>query len=176
MPETNDLRYPIGDFTKPSTITPEDVESAVRDLSEMPSLLREAVRGLDDGQIDTPYRPEGWTVRQLVHHIADSHMTAFHRMRRALTEDWPEIHGYNEKAFAQLPDSSAPVEWSVDILEGTHARWVMMMEKLTQEQWQRGFRHTERGPQTLELAALLYAWHARHHLAHITSLRLREKW
>jgi uncharacterized damage-inducible protein DinB len=142
----------------------------------MPELLREAVRGLDEEQLNTPYREGGWTVRQVVHHVADSHMTAFFRMRKALTEDWPEVPGYDEKAFAVLPDRAAPVEWSLDAIEGVHARWVMMLEGLTDEQWKRGFRHMERGPQSLELAVMLYSWHARHHVAHITSLRSREGW
>ncbi len=95
-------------------------------------------------------------------------MIAFYRFRRALTEDWPEVHGYNESAFAALPDIAAPVEWSLEIIESVHARWVMVLQSLTEEQWARGFRHSERGPMRLELAATLYAWHSRHHVAHIT--------
>jgi hypothetical protein len=175
--EAHDLRYPIGKQpSAPATTTADERNDAIGAIAEMPEQLREALRGLDDEQLNTPYRPDGWTVRQLVHHIADSHMTAFHRLCRALTEDWPEIHGYNEKAFADLADKAAPAEWSVDILEGTHARWAMLLESLTDEQWKLGYRHSERGPQTLEQALILYAWHSKHHVAHITSLRLRENW
>jgi len=176
MPENNDPRYPIGTFRPPATITAADRAYAVQTIGEMPEQLREALRSLDEDQLNTPYREGGWTVRQLVHHIADSHMTAFHRFRKALTEDWPEVPGYDEKAFALLPDSAAPVEWSVAALEGVHARWVLMMQEMTEEQWQRGFRHTERGRQKLELSVMLYSWHAQHHVAHITSLRTRQGW
>lgn len=172
----HDPRYPIGPFVKPESITAEDVRYAIEVLGDMPELLREAVRGLDDEQLNTPYREGGWTVRQVVHHLADSHLTAFHRMRKALTEDWPEIAGYDEKAFAELADCAAPVEWSLDLIEGLHARWVMMLYSLSAEQWTRGYRHAERGPQALELAVLLYGWHARHHVAHVTSLRARLDW
>ncbi len=115
-------------------------------------------------------------MRQLVHHIADSHMTAFHRIRLALTEDWPEVRPYNEKAFATLPDVAAPLEWSLEIIESVHARWVMVLGAMTEESWARGFRHAERGPMTLDRATLLYAWHSRHHVAHITHLRATAGW
>jgi len=111
-----------------------------------------------------------------VHHLADSHMTAFHRIRRALTEDWPEVHGYNEAAFATLHDVAAPVEWSLELVEGVHARWVMLLQSLTEEQWQRGFKHVERGRMTIEYATLMYGWHSRHHVAHITHLRTEQGW
>ena len=175
-PTAHDPHYPIGRFAAPDTITPEDRNYAILTLAEMPEQVREAVRGLDDDQLNTAYREGGWTVRQLVHHIADSHMTAFHRLRRGLTEDWPEVHGYNEKLFATLPDVSAPVEWSLEIIESVHARWVMVLQTLKEEQWARGFRHTERGRTRLDAATLLYAWHSRHHVAHITHLRAQEGW
>ncbi len=171
-----DPRYPIGRFAPPETITLEDRRYAILTLAELPEQLREAVRPLDPDQQNTPYRKDGWTVRQVVHHIADSHMTAFGRLRRALTEDWPEVHGYNEKAFAVLPDVAAPIEWSLEIIESVHARWVMVLQAMTGEQWARGFRHTERGPMRLDLATLLYAWHSRHHVAHITHLRGEQGW
>jgi uncharacterized damage-inducible protein DinB len=172
-----DPRYPIGTFSKPETVTPHERMAAIAAIAEMPAKLREAVDDLDREQLDTPYREGGWTVRQLVHHVADSHMNAFLRLRLALTEDWPAITAYNEKAWALLPDSTgAPVDWSVNIIENVHARWVMTLQSLTDEQWQRGFRHPERGPSTLEVATLLYAWHSRHHVAHITRLREREGW
>jgi uncharacterized damage-inducible protein DinB len=171
-----DVRYPIDEFRAPSTITAEDRRYALVTIAEMPEALREALRKLDTDQINTPYREGGWTVRQVVHHVADSHMTAFHRIRRALTEDWPLVGGYDEKAFAVLADVAAPTEWSLELIEAVHARWVMMMQALTEEQWKRGYTHTERGRTTIEAATLLYAWHSLHHVAHITQLRARQGW
>jgi hypothetical protein len=176
MSETNDPRYPIGTFKAPELISSEDRRNAISTIAEMPEHLRAAVHGLNDAQLNTPYREGGWTVRQLVHHIADSHMTAFHRLRKALTEDWPVVPGYDEKTFATLADAAAPVEWSVEILEGTHRRWVMMLKAMTDEQWHRGFKHQERGPMALDFATMLYAWHSLHHVAHITALRARKGW
>ena len=176
MSASQDPCYPIGKFVPPETITPEDRHNAILTLAEMPELLREAVRNFNAEQIDTPYRDGGWTVRQVVHHIADSHMTAFHRLRKALTEDWPEVPGYDERAFAELPDLAAPLEWSLELIESLHARWVMLLQALREDQWHRGFRHSERGPTALDLATLNYAWHSRHHVAHITRLRSRKGW
>lgn len=173
---TQDPRYPIGRFWRPEPLLPEDRLHAAMVLAETPEQLREAVRGLDDDQLNTPYREGGWTVRQVVHHVADSHMIAFYRVRRALTEDWPEVHGYDEKAFAALPDTMAPVEWSLEIVESVHARWVMVLQSLTEEQWARAYRHAERGPTKLDVATLMYAWHSRHHVAHITHLRAQHRW
>ncbi|MBS1800699.1 MAG: bacillithiol transferase BstA [Acidobacteria bacterium] len=173
---TSDPRYPIGKFERPVTITAEDRHGAISVLAELPEMLRNAVEGLDSGQLNTPYREGGWTVRQLVHHIADSHINAFIRMRLALTEDWPVIKPYDEKAWATLHDSAAPVEWSLALVESLHARWVMLLQSLTEEQWQRGYKHPENGPQTLDAVALMYAWHSRHHIAHITHLRAHEGW
>jgi hypothetical protein len=172
----SDARYPVGKFAAPPSLTPELRRQAVMAISDMPSQLREAVRGLDSEQMNTPYREGGWTVRQVVHHLADSHMTAFHRVRRALTEDWPSVPGYDEKAFATLPDVVAPAEWSLQLVESVHARWVMLLQALDEAQWQRGFEHTERGRSTIEAATLLYAWHCRHHVAHITHLRAAQHW
>lgn len=176
MTAPNDPRYPIGKFTPPESLKPADRMDAVRTLAELPEQLREAVRGLEDEAINTPYREGGWTVRQVVHHVADSHMTAVFRLRKALTEDWPEVPGYDEKAFALLPDSAAPVEWSLELVESVHARWVMLLQALSEEQWQRGFRHAERGPMAVDFATLLYAWHSRHHVAHIQHLRVQQGW
>jgi uncharacterized damage-inducible protein DinB len=176
MSDAQDPRYPIGKFTPPATISPADRRAAIQAIEQMPELLRKAVHNLDDEQMNTPYREGGWTVRQVVHHLADSHMTAFHRLRLALTEDWPVVQGYNEKAFAVLPDVAGPAEWSLDVIEGVHARWVMLLKTLTEEQWQRGYKHVERGPSTLEAATMLMAWHSRHHVAHITQLRTQEGW
>jgi len=171
-----DPRYPVGPFVRPETVSPHQRMVAIATLAELPGRLDDALDGLDRTQLDTPYREGGWTVRQLVHHIADSHMNAFCRVKLALTEDWPTITAYDEKAWAMLRDSAAPVGWSAALLESLHARWVMLLESLTDEEWQRGFNHPERGPNTVEMTTLLYAWHSRHHVAHITRLREREGW
>ena len=172
-----DPRYPIGRFKRPEQVTAHDRMAAIAVLSEMPDKLKDALDGLDQEQLDTPYREGGWTVRQLVHHIADSHMNAFARMRLALTEDSPAIFAYNENAWANLFDStSAPVVLSVTLLENLHARWVMMLQSLTEEQWKRAYRHPEGGLSPMEMTVLLYAWHSRHHVAHITRLRESRGW
>ena len=171
-----DPRYPIGKFERPERISVEERLNAIAAIAELPEQLRNAADGLDSAQLNTPYREGGWTVRQLVHHIADSHMNAFIRVRLALTEDWPTIKPYDEQAWATLHDSAAPIEWSLELIESLHARWVMMLQSLTDEQWQRGYRHPENGPQTVEDATLMYAWNSRHHVAHITHLRVAEGW
>lgn len=171
-----DARYPIGRFQAPEPITTEDRRYAILAIADLPEQMREAVRGLDDEQLNTPYREGGWTVRQLVHHVADSHMIAFYRLRLALTEEWPSVQGYNEKAFAALPDTAAPVEWSLEILESVHARWVMLLQTMDDAQWQRGVQHSERGPMTVERLTLLYGWHSEHHVAHITHMRAKNGW
>lgn len=178
-PTAPDPRYPIGKFQRPAPglLEPGELAFAIESISELPSRLRNAVNGLDQAQLNTPYREGGWTVRQLVAHIADSHMTACFRVRMALTEETPNVIGYDEKAFADLHDSlHAPVEWSLELIESLHARWVMLLQSLTPAQFQRGFRHSEQGVMTIELATLLYAWHSRHHLAHITQLRTAKHW
>jgi uncharacterized damage-inducible protein DinB len=171
-----DPRYPVGKFVAPETITPDERTGAIATLAELPEQLRNAVDGLDAAQLNTPYRDGGWTVRQLVHHIADSHMNAFVRIRLALTEDWPVIKPYDEKAWATLHDAAAPVEWSLELVESLHARWVMMLQSLKQEQWIRGYKHPENGSVSVEKATLMYAWHSLHHVAHITRLRAKENW
>ena len=171
-----DPRFPIGAFTPPQTISSDDRLAAISELAELPSELHNAVHGLSPEQLNTPYRDGGWTVRQLIHHIADSHMNAFVRVKLALTEDWPTIKPYSEAAWAVLHDAAAPIEWSLDLIESLHARWVMLLQSLDDAQWQRGFIHPERGRSTIERATLLYAWHSRHHTAHITRLRRREEW
>ena len=171
-----DARYPVGKFERPETITPDDRLGAIASLADLPEELRNAVEGMDSGRLNTPYREGGWTVRQLVHHIADSHMNAFIRLRLALTEDWPTIKPYDEKAWALLRDATAPVEWSLELIESLHARWVMLLQSLSEEQWARGFNHPENGPMSVEVATLVYAWHSRHHVAHITHLRAKQGW
>ncbi len=175
-PLSPDPRNPIGPFQRPDPITSDDRLAAIANLADLPTHLRNAIHDLDHNELATPYRDGGWTVRQLVHHIADSHLNAFLRLKLALTEDWPTVTDYDEKSWATLHDSAAPVEWSLNLIEALHARWVMLLQSLDEQQWQRGFRHPERGPMSIELATCLYAWHSRHHTAHITSLRQREGW
>ena len=174
--DENDPRYPIGKYSAPATIGAEDLRYAMATLAELPEALREAVRPLDQDQINTPYREGGWTVRQLVHHVGDSHMVALHRVKMALCVDWPEAQGYPEGSFALLHDVTAPVEWTLQLLEGVHARWVMLLQSLTEEQWERGVVHSERGRQTISSLTMLYAWHSRHHVAHVTHMRKERGW
>jgi len=173
---SEDLRYPIGGFVCPANVPKAELDEAIATLAALPGQLRDVVGTMSETQVDTPYRDGGWTVRQLVHHIADSHMNALIRVKLALTEDWPTIKSYNEKAWAELADSKAPVAWSLNLIENAHARWVVLLQSLEEAQWQRGFLHPERGGSTLEQATLLYQWHSKHHLAHIVNLRKRMNW
>jgi hypothetical protein len=174
----NDLdpRFPVGRHVKPATISADERVDAIATLAELPEKLRNAVDGFDAAQLSTPYREGGWTVRQVVHHVADSHMNAFSRVKLALTEDWPTIKPYDEAAWAKLHDNAAPVEWSLELVEALHARWVMLLQSLDEQQWKRGFNHPENGPTTVEESTLIYAWHSRHHVAHITHLRAAKDW
>jgi hypothetical protein len=171
-----DLRFPIGKFRRAEAdLTNPSVHIA--DLAALPENLRTAIDGLSSAQLDTPYRDGGWTVRQLVHHVADSHMNACVRIRLALTEDWPTIKPYDEKLWAELPDAlTAPPELSLRFLDALHYRWVLLLRTLSEDQWQRGFVHPEHGRQTIAEATALYAWHCRHHTAHIVELRKRMGW
>jgi uncharacterized damage-inducible protein DinB len=171
-----DPRYPIGDFEAPATITPDERTGAIATLAELPEQLRNAVDGLSFAQLSTPYRDGGWTLRQVVHHVADSHMNALVRIKLALTEDWPVVKPYDEAAWAKLHDMTAPIEWSLELIEALHARWVMLLQSLNEQQWLRGYNHPKDGPVSVELAALTYAWHSRHHVAQITHLRAKEDW
>jgi uncharacterized damage-inducible protein DinB len=171
-----DPSYPVGRFLAPANISPNDRSGAIATLAELPEELRNAVEGLSFAQLSTPYREGGWTIRQVVHHVADSHMNAFIRVKLSLTEDWPTVKAYDEAAWAKLHDVAAPPEWSLELIESLHARWVLLLQSLNEEQWQRGCNHPQNGPMTVELATLTYAWHSRHHVAHITHLRAREKW
>ncbi|SDE73366.1 YfiT family bacillithiol transferase [Terriglobus roseus] len=174
---SSDPRYPMGRFHNPPTIDAAAIEDALKTLQELPQQLRNAVKDLNDAQLATPYREGGWTVRQTVHHVADSHMNAYIRMKLALTENAPVIKTYEEALWAELSDGkNAPVEWSLQLLEALHARWVTMLRSLKDEQWQRTFAHPEHGPLNLQTAVLMYDWHSRHHLAHITSLREAKGW
>jgi uncharacterized damage-inducible protein DinB len=170
-----DLRYPIGKF---DGVSSEERKPQYLDaIEETPARLRAAVQGLAPAQLNTPYRPGGWTVRQVVHHLPDSHMNSYVRFKLALTEDEPTIKPYAEDRWAELADTNATaIETSLTLLDSLHARWVTLLRSLTPQQWKRSFRHPELGLMTLEKNVALYAWHGRHHVAQITSLREREGW
>ncbi len=173
---TTDISYPIGKFERPASSTAADRAGRMANLAALPANLRAATRGLTEAQIDTPYRPGGWSVRQLVHHVADSHMNCFTRVKLALTESNPVIKPYDENPWAALPDSTLPIELSLAILEGVHARLDVLLRSLTAEQFARPFLHPASGPQTVDSCVALYEWHSRHHTAHLTNLRTREGW
>lgn len=173
---TEDLRYPIGKFVHDREPTPQKRTAWTKDIAELPANLRAAVAGLSPAQLDTPYREGGWTVRQVVHHLADSHMNAFIRFKLALTESTPQIKPYDEKAWAALPDAAIDIQSSLALLEGLHARWVALLSSLDPEQLERPFLHPESGVQKLDRTFQTYAWHSRHHVAHIQRLRERSGW
>jgi uncharacterized damage-inducible protein DinB len=171
------LRYPVGRVEYPENITREQIRSWIQALENLPADLRKATEDLTDAQLETPYRPDGWTVRQVVHHLADSHANSYLRFRRALTEENPSVTAYDEKVWAQLPDArSAPIDDSLRLIGALHARWTALMKELTPEQWKRTYNHSEMGRVPLDKALALYAWHGRHHLAQIATLRERMQW
>jgi hypothetical protein len=173
----NDLRFPIGRYSPPAVISPEQRAAWIAELEALPGNLAHAAKGLNDDQLNTPYRPGGWTVRQVVHHIPDSHLNSYTRFRLALTEDSPTIKPYEEAAWAELPDAkSAPIEPSLLLADGLHRRWVMLLRTLTGEEFKRTFVHPEHGEVKLDWTLGLYAWHCRHHVAHIAGLRKRQGW
>lgn len=173
---SEDLRFPVGKFDTEIEITPELRSQFIRTISKLPEKLREAVKNLSDEQLDTPYRPEGWTVRQVIHHIADSHLNSLCRFKLALTEDQPTIRPYYEDRWAELADSKMPVEASLKIIQGVHSRWTRLLNSMTDEQFQRKLNHPESGEWDLDKLLGLYDWHSRHHLAHIRTLAERENW
>ena len=173
---SEDLRYPIGKFDAPFEITVEARSDFINEIAELPDKLKAAVQGLNDEQLDTPYRPGGWTVRQTVHHVADSHLNSLIRFKLALTEDAPTIRPYYEDRWAELKDCILPVESSIKIVEGLHYRWVTVLNAMSDADFQRKLIHPETGEWTLEKLLALYVWHGKHHTAHITSLRERNGW
>lgn len=173
---SEELSFPIGRFDRHAPITPEMRTSAIDAIAGLPKAIRAAVAGLRDQQLDTPYRPGGWTVRQLVHHVADSHMNGFIRAKLALTEDNPTIKPYEQDEWARLADMALPIDVSLNMLDGIHLRWATVWRAVTPGQLTRTFQHPEIGPLTLDQHLQLYAWHSRHHVAHITALRKREGW
>jgi hypothetical protein len=173
----SDLRYPVGPFAAPASFTAAHRAAALTTLTEAPARLRLAVAGLSDTQLDTPYRPEGWTVRQVVHHVVDSHINAYLRTKFALSEENPTITPYPEQIWAEMTDArTAPVSMSLTLLDALHGRWVMLLKSLTADEWGRGLMHPERGPMSLDDLLALYEWHSRHHAAHVTALRARQGW
>jgi hypothetical protein len=172
-----DLSYPIGKFTPERDLSPQRRAQLIAQVAEAPAQLRAAVQGLSSQQLDTPYRPQGWTVRQVVHHVPDSHMNAYIRFKLALTEAEPTIKPYEQQLWAELADSrQTPTETSLGLLECLHQRWVLLLKSMAEGDWQRSFRHPELGMVRLDTNLALYAWHGRHHVAHITGLRQRMGW
>ena len=172
MTALEDLRFPIGRFSMTDGMRAAQIET-LRLLHER---LRAAVAGLNDAQLDTPYREGGWTVRQVVHHVADSHAMAYVRFKLALTVDWPTINPYDEAAWAKLADSRLPVGVSLALIEALHERWAALLESMSDEEFSKGYNHPERGQESLVKMLAMYDWHSRHHTAHITSLRARQGW
>ena len=174
---TADLAYPTGKFTKPTEFTPELRASWIAAIASTPAEFRAAVSGLNDEQLDTPYRPGGWTVRQVVHHVPDSHVNAYVRFKLALTEDVPTVKPYDEAAWALLEDvKSTPVETSLTFLDVVHDRWLRIIRSLDQAAFERRYRHPDTGNHSLDYMLAMYAWHGRHHTAHVTRLRERMGW
>jgi uncharacterized damage-inducible protein DinB len=172
-----DPRYPIGKFEMPEKVTAELRAVAIRDIAAVPEKMRAAVNGLNDAQLDTPYREGGWTVRQVVHHVPDSHMNAYIRCRLTLTEKQPTIKPYEESAWAKLEDAAhAPVEVSLRLLEPLHERWVRLLRSVNSEEFARTLVHPDAGVKTMDWLLFLYSWHGKHHTAHITELRKAKGW
>ena len=177
MIDLDDLRYPIGVFSAPASSMPGVRAAHINTLRLLPERLRAAVAGLSDTQLDTPYRENGWSLRQVVHHIGDSHMNAYIRFKLALTEDWPTIKAYDEAAWAELSDSRwLPIDGSLLLIDALHSRWVALLEAMTDDDFRKGFVHPERGRLNLALALAMYDWHSRHHTAHITRARTSHGW
>jgi uncharacterized damage-inducible protein DinB len=173
-----DLRYPIGPYTPPPMITPADRSAWIAELESLPANLRQAVDGLTDPQLDTPYRPAGWTLRQVVHHLADGHMNSYTRFRLALTEPTPTVKPFDENAWAELPDAkSGPLEPSLALIDALHRRWVTMLRSLSDDDFKRTYRHPDRSePTVLDHTLGYFAWHGRHHVAQILTLRKHRGW
>lgn len=172
-----DARYPVGKFELPKEVSPALRQAAIDELAATPAKVRAAVAGLSETQLDTPYREGGWTVRQVVHHLVDSHMNAYIRLRFALTENQPTIKPYDENNWANLEDArSAPVEVSLKLLDPLHERWVRLLRSLKREQYARTLLHPDHGIKNVDWLLFLYSWHGRHHTAHISELRKQKGW
>jgi len=175
---SEDLRYPVGKWVMPSgELTANQRSELIAQIAKTPASLRRAVEGLTEEQLDTPYRPGGWSVRQVAHHVPDSHLNSYIRFKLALTEDEPSIKTYHEDLWAELADSRAtPVEVSLVLLESLHRRWVILLRSIGEADWSSKLRHPEVGTITLDQLLSLYGWHGRHHVAHVTTLRQRMGW
>ena len=171
-----DPRYPVGKYSPPQEVTPALRQQAISAIAEAPAKLRAAVKGLSEEQLDTPYREGGWTVRQVAHHVPDSHMNAYMRFKWGLTEDTPAIKTYEEKDWAKTPEMRAPIAMSLDLLTALHQRWVTLLRGMRPADFARTIKHPEWGTPSLDTILALYAWHGRHHTAHVTSLRQRMGW
>jgi len=171
-----DLQYPVGRHSRVASLTPAQRAECIAQLAAAPEQLRRAVAGLDERQLDTPYRPEGWTVRQVVHHLPDSHLNAYVRFKLALTEERPTIKPYDQALWAMTPDARAPVAVSLALLAALHERWVLLLSGMAPAEFDRSLNHPESGILTLDGILAMYAWHGRHHIAHITALRERVGW
>jgi hypothetical protein len=172
-----ELRFPIGEFHHSGPLSSDERGRQIARIEATPTLVRAAVAGLSNTQLDTRYRPHGWTLRQVVHHLPDSHLNAYARFKLAMTEDTPTIRPYDEALWAELPEArTAPVELSLAILDALHARWVLFLRTLTSSDFARAFRHPAFGLVSLDWALDLYAWHGDHHTAHVTGLRRRMEW
>ena len=173
----NDPRYPIGHYERRDVLTPEERAAMIEQIAAAPRKMRDAVAGLTPDQLETPYREGGWTLRQVVHHVPDSHMNSYVRFKLALTEQTPTIRPYDEARWAELADSvDTPPETSMALLESLHDRWVRLLRSMSADDFQRTLNHPANGLMTLDAMLALYAWHGRHHVAHITSTRTRQGW
>jgi len=176
MGELEVLKYPVGRFQYDKEPTANKRSMWLTTIEALPASMREAVAGLSDEQLDTPYRQDGWTVRQVVHHVADSHMNAYVRLKLALTETEPAIKPYEEALWAELPDSRLSVEVSLELLDALHARWTVLLRSMRDDAFARTWKHPEHGVRDLDFLLQLYAWHSRHHVGHVRSLRERMHW
>ncbi len=173
----SDLRYPVGKWDRRDTLTPAERAAMIAQIAETPARMRAAIAGLDDAQLDTPYREGGWRVRQVVHHVPDSHLNAYTRLKLALTEEEPTIRPYDEAEWAELSDSrDTPIETSLTLLDALHDRWTRLLRAMGDDDFRRTLRHPDIGVMTVDALLSMYAWHGRHHVAHITSLRERMRW
>jgi uncharacterized damage-inducible protein DinB len=171
-----DLRYPIGEFDYDGNVSREMIDGWINEIEKCPSLLKTAVNDLSEEQLNTEYRPGGWTVRQVVHHLADSHMNAYIRFKLALTETNPTVKTYSEAKWAELPDSMSPIDVSLDLLVAIHSRWIVIIKSMSTEELEKTFTHPDLGIVPLVRNIGMYAWHGKHHIAHITELRKRNNW
>ena len=175
--ELNQLRYPIGRFSAPDEISAEQIKTYIKTIEESPVKYRKAVQDLNEEQLGTPYRPGGWTIRQVIHHVPDSHLNSYVRFKLGLTENKPTIKPYDEAKWAELDDSrDTPVEVSLTLLESLHKRWATLLRSMTEKDFQKTINHPERGEMRLDKMLALYDWHCKHHLAHIINLRKRMGW